>query len=146
MYQAVAIYDLDGNFIGYTILKGGTEKLQTTNLWTEAQVSDLKVQLQRLNANVDIRSHWPQVQDPDVQALLNDPNWEPVPLDEVEVVDDDASTFVWDVPPSDEDPFGQMNEAASNIVYKTIMAPSSAGTVARIRKACEIVARARAGA
>lgn len=148
-FEAVAIYNLDGQFLGYGIRNTdeGVTKLHSANLWrdTEADKADLREQLGRLNANVDIRAYWPQVQDPDVQSLLNDPTFEPLKLSPIEVVDEDASVFIWHQEPDHQtgDP-GIMDQDNSVIIYKTVQAPAPVEVKRRIMKASEIVARARA--
>jgi hypothetical protein len=148
-FEAVAIYNLDGQFLGYGIRNTdeGVTKLHSANLWrdTEEDKIDLREQLGRLNANVDIRAFWPQVQDPDVQSILSDPTFEPLKLSPVEVVDEDASVFIWhqEPDPMTGDP-GIMDRENSIIINKTVQAPAPVEVKQRIMKACEIVARARA--
>lgn len=144
-YQAVSVYSLEGEFLGYTIKQVGVDKLLNNNLWAEADVPDLKAQLQRLNEQGDIRQFWPNVRDPEVQALINDDNWEPLEKSPVQVTDEENSVFVWIEEPSDESP-GIMDTENSIIVTKTVLAPAPAHVSARIKKACEVVARRRAGA
>lgn len=142
MYEAVMIYDNNG-FVGYTIRKKGVDKLHTMNLWTQEDIEDLKQQISTLNSSADIRNFWPDVRDPEVQILLNDPFWEPAPLTETQVIDEEASNLVL----GETDPLtleAPLLESESNIVYKTILVPSPAGTTARVRKACEVVAVRRA--
>lgn len=145
-YASVVIYDMDGNFLGYSIRQDGVDKLHNNNLWTESadDVADLKAQLARLNDSTAIQAYWPDVRDPEVQTILDDPNFEPLTLSPVEVVDHDSSVFIWIEEPNDENPYGKMDEKASVILYKNEMAPSPVGVQARIKKACEIVARQRA--
>lgn len=149
-FEAVAVYDLDGGFIGYGVRKNepGIFKLHTQNLWSETRedVAALQSQLTLLNADVDIRAHWPRYEDPEVQALLADENFEPVQYEPAEVVDDEKSIYVWIEPPSDENPYGKMDEDKSVIVTKVISAPTPASMSNRRRKAMEVVARRRAGA
>jgi hypothetical protein len=144
-YIAVSIYDLDGSFLGYGIKQEGVDKLLNNNLWTESpeDVSDLKAQLSRLNEAVDIRAYWPNVRDPEVQELVNNPNWEPLEYSPVEVVDEENSIQIWEKEPDNEQP-GILDHEASVIVYKHVMAPAPAHVQARIKKACETVARRRA--
>jgi hypothetical protein len=144
-YQAVSIYTLDGAFLGYGLKQDGVDKLHNNNLWTDSaeDVEDLKAQLGRLNDAVDIRAYWPDVRDEEVQAILNDPEFEPLKLSAVEVVDEENSLFIWIEEPSDTSP-GQMDPDASIIAYKFVDAPAPTDVQARIKKACEIVARRRA--
>jgi hypothetical protein len=148
-YSAVSIYDLDGNFLGYSIKQTGVDKLLNNNLWSERpeDVEDLKAQLARLNDAVDIRAYWPDVRDPEVQELVNNPDWEPLVLSPVEVMDEENSIQIWEQEPNLEtgEP-GILDRDASIIVFKNVMAPAPAHVQARIKKACEIVARRRANA
>lgn len=147
-FRTVFVYDSEGQFLGYSIKKDGANKLHTANLWadTPADKADLQDQLSRLVDNVDVRAFWPQVQDPAVQALLADDSFEPLALSPVEVVDEDKSVFVWIEEPNDENPYGKMDEDRSIIVNKIEMAPAPAHVTARVKKACEVVARTRAEA
>lgn len=144
-YQAVGIYTLNGDFLGYGINQEGIAKLLNNNLWQETpkDIKDLREQLARLNDAIDIRAYWPDVRDPEVQALTEDPEWEPLKLSPVEVVDEANSLFIWDEEPTDETP-GLLDTDASVIVYKYEQAPAPTDVQARIKKACEIVARKRA--
>src|SRR4051812_13297870 len=143
-YEAVSVYNLDGDFLGYSIKNQAVDKLHNNNLWAESDVDDLKAQLVRLNDETAILAYWPDIRDPEVEALLNDPNFEPLTLSAVEVVDEDNSVFVWITEPTDEDPFGEMDRDASVLVYKNIMAPAPVDVHRRNKKAQEIVARKRA--
>lgn len=144
-YEIVYVYHGDGSFLGATIYQQGAKKLHTANFWPEGEQGDLATQIDTLNNAVDIRAYWPDVRDPEVQALVNDPAWNPLELSPVEVVDEENSQFVWIEEPNDENPYGRMDEDASTIVHKIAMVPSSAAATARIRKACETVASRRAG-
>jgi len=146
-FETVYVYNGDGKFLGVSIYQPGAQKLQTANLWTDSEEDrkDFAAQLERLNANVDIRAYWPDVRDPEVQVLLEDETFVPLTLSPAQIVDDEKSVIVWDEEPSDENPFGRMNEDLSIIVEKTVMAPSPVEVQARVKKACEVVARERAG-
>lgn len=76
-YRAALIYDQEGNFVGYGILSP-SGKLKSINIWTEDEKPDFSQQISALNASVAVTAHWPQLDDPDVQALLDDPNWRPI--------------------------------------------------------------------
>lgn len=146
-YRTVLVYAADDSatFLGYSIKQDGVDKLYNNNLWSQDDIEDHKEQVQRLNAATDIRQFWPDVRDPEVQELVNNPDWEPLEYSPIEVVDEDNSVFVWDLEPSDMHP-GVMNQDESVILYKTVQAPAPAHVHARIKKACEIVARERANA
>jgi hypothetical protein len=145
-FKTVFVYDSESNFLGFSILKEGAQKLHTANLWqdTPEEVKDLKLQLDRLNDDYDVRNYWPDVREPEVQALLNDPTFEPLKLHPVEVVDDEKSVYVWIEEPNDENPYGKADPELSVIVYKNEYAPAPVEVQARVKKACEIVARNRA--
>jgi hypothetical protein len=144
-FETVYVYNNDGAFLGYGIKNSASQKLHTMNLWTEDQIDNLEDQLQRLNERTGILAHWPMLGDPEVQVLLNDPTWEPVANEPVEIVDEDKSTFVWIRKPDlANGDVGEMNEDASDIVFKTVMEPPPVLVQARIKKAQEIVATRRA--
>lgn len=150
MYAPLALYDLDGHFLAYTIAKTDSDgtllKLHTTNIWAQEDSGDLTAQLERLNDQGDILAFWPDVRDPEVQALLNDPTWEPAQLFPIEVPDENLCVYFYHDPPREEDGFpGTIDEENSIIVMKTVMAPSSAATMNRVKLACETIARRRKG-
>lgn len=139
-YEQALVYDAEGNFRGYTVLHNigeGQAKLQTQNLWTEEETAQFTEQLDRLNGQVATLAHWPRRDDPEVLALLQDPNWEPPELEPSEEVDEDQSYIV-----RKED--DSIDYAASVIIPKTVMVPSRVGVQARVRKALETVAERRA--
>lgn len=119
-FDVVYVYDGEGNFLGSTIYKEGSKKLHTANLWQETpeDVEDLNAQLTRVREEEGIRINWPDSEDPDVKALLDDPGWEEVPHD-IRVWKDDGS-----------------------LEYTHVQDPVKVAM--RIHKACETVARERA--
>lgn len=143
------IYTVEGDepiFLGYTIKNSEAPKLQTTNLWSDAEEAQLDEQIERLNHKVGILAYWPDPRDPEVRQYTDDPNWEPVAPEPVEVVDEENSIFIWNrLPNLDEGDVGQMDEDASTLVYKYVMLPPQVLLQARVKKAQEIVARRRAG-
>lgn len=146
-FDTVVVYSLDGDFLGYTIRKHGAKKLHTMNLWgdTDEDKADLIGQITTLREAVNINNFWPDVRDIDVQGLLDDPEFEPVPMTTQTVIDENLSNLAF----GPEDPLTLVKpllEEESDIVYKDIDVPSPVGIQARIRKACEIVAVARAEA
>lgn len=155
-FVPVAIYDYNsGAFLGYGIKDDRAVKLQSANLWKDGEEQSLNDQLRRLNNQVDINKHWPHPQDPDVQKLLNDPNFFPIEYEEAEVVDDEKSNYVWKME-SETDEHGnetgrmvqgsELDEEASTIVTKMGKVPKRpTDIVVRIKKASEQVARQRAG-
>lgn len=149
-YAAVAIYDLSGDFLGYAIRDTRTtNKLQSLNLWKEGQEGGLNSQLGRLNEQAALKDHWPSLKDPEVQALLQDPSFEPIEYEEQEAVDEEKSHYVYKQIAGTEGEWidGDVDEEASTIVIKTVSVPKRpTDAMLRIKKACEIVARRRAGA
>ena len=87
------IYDINGNFRGYTILRG--DKLASTNIWPEADLKDLQQQISRLNEDAGIKQFWPNTRDPEVQTLLNDPAFMPYETTTEQVVDEKNSYYCW---------------------------------------------------
>lgn len=148
-FEVVYVYDANGTNRGATILQQGANKLHTLNLWdinNPEDAADLREQLGRLVDNTDVRAFWPDVRDADVQALLNNSEWEPLTLSPAEVMDEENSVIVWQEEPSDENPYGRMDSDLSVIVNKTVMIPSPAEVKRRTMKACEVIARSRANA
>ncbi len=144
-FTTAFVYDGDGQFLGFSIYKKGAQKLHTANLWQEEDLEDLKQQLARLVDDLDVRAYWPDVRDPEVVALLDDSTWEPLELHPIEVDDEENSVIVWKIEPSEEYPHGIIDRTLSVIATKIVMAPAPVEVQARVKKACEIVARARAG-
>lgn len=153
-YVMALVYDAEGNFRGYTTLNHETSKLKSTNLWTEEELPKLQEQLDRLNVGGALTAHWPNLNDPEVAALLNDPNWEPLETHVVDVVDDDRSHYVWTQVsqidafgnPTGEMVNGELDETASVIAYKKARVPvRPIDAQIRTKKAQETVARRRAG-
>ena len=143
-FSAVQVHDLEGKFLGFAILKEGTDRLHSTNVWAEADADDLRAQLDRLNDQRAVLAFWPDVRDPEVQELVGNPDWEPLALSPVEIVDEEKSVYVWIEEPSEENPFGRADPDLSVVVHKTVMAPAPTDVQQRVKKACEIVARKRA--
>lgn len=157
-YRALLVYDDQANFIGYVINKTGTLGLKGSNIFGPEDQEDLADQLRRLNEDVDIRAHWPRLDDPDVQKLLQDESWEPIEMKWAEAVDEENSFFVYGPAPIDpetgeplidiqtgEPSKGQLDKEASVIATKKVLVPKHPSDVAvRNKKAMELVARARA--
>jgi hypothetical protein len=158
MFERVLIYTEDGTFLGSSIRRQGAIKLYTQNYWTEQEEPLFQQQLNDLNRNQAIRGVWPDARDPEVQQLLNDPNFYPVELHEIEVIDEDNSYLVWEQVPAVDDsgaalvPLQLVNgenldEKASVIVHKNILAPVRPSEVLeRTQKACAAIAEKRSGA
>lgn len=151
-YFAVAVYTLEGDFIGYAIK--GPLKLQSTNLYTEREHGQLNARLNELNVDVDLKLYWPNPKDPAVLQILADERFMPLEYVEAEVVDEDRSYYVWEmVNEVDEhgNPTGQqvqgenLDKTASVINYKLAKVPKNpSDMMLRIKAACEVVARDRA--
>lgn len=150
MHTPLALYDLEGEFLGWVIGKraeNGNWTLHNDRVWTEADQDDFSEQIARLNDQGNVLAYWPDARDPEVQALLADESWEPVDRIPTEVPDNEKSVFIYREPPREEDGFpGSVDEENSIIVMKTVMVPSPADTLARVKKACELIARKRANA
>jgi hypothetical protein len=153
-YVPALVYDSEGNFRGYTTLNHESNKLKSTNLWTEAELPKLHEQLERLNVDTRLKGVWPRTDDPDVVALLQDRSWMPYETKMAEVVDDERSHYVYHQEP-EVDSFGNetgrminghLDEAASVIRFKVAEVPSNPIDIQiRTKKAQETVARRRAG-
>lgn len=153
-YNAVAVYSLEGAFLGYAIKNDTVPKLQSTNLYAENEQDKLSLQLGRLNENLDLTSVWPDARDPEVQRLLADPDFMPLEMIEDDVVDDENSYYVYEQEPELDPATGQptgriidghLNREASVLVYKRMLVPKRPSDVMeRTKKACEIIARKRA--
>jgi len=98
-YNPVAVYAMDGSFLGYGIKNDSAPKLQSPNLYTEAEQDKLALQLGRLNENLDLSAVWPDARDPDVQRVLADSSFMPLEMIEDEVVDDENSYYVYEQEP-----------------------------------------------
>jgi hypothetical protein len=151
-YQSVLIYTQDGTFVGYSIL--GPNKLQTTNLYPEAEVLALETRISELNGDVNLKAHWPSPHDPEVLAILADETFMPLQYIQAEIVDEDRSYYVYEQV-AGEDEQGNaiwvdgdnIDEGASVVQYKTAMIPKNpSDQMLRIKGASEIVARRRASA
>ena len=153
-YVPVAIYDLQGQFRGYSILNHEANKLKTTNVWTEAEQQQLQTQLDRLNTDSTLKAHWPALNDPEVAALLNDRTWEPIETRIADVVDDEHSFYVFEQVP-ELDRFGNetgrmvngdIDRDASVLAFKKAEIPvRPIDAQIRTKKAQELIARKRAG-
>lgn len=148
IYAQVAVYDMEANFVGYAIHKQGLLKLQSGNLWAEEERPALQEQLDRLNGDVKIRRQWPRSDDPEVQALLNDPTWMPLETHVTDVIDDENSYYVWTEADENGKPTqaSELDEQASVIAYKKARVPvRPVDAQVRTKAAHETVARRRAG-
>src|ERR1039458_9459768 len=61
-YTHVLIYTPEGECLGYGIRKPAPAlQLKSVNIWTEEEQGDVQEQLNRLNADVSLRTHWPKL-------------------------------------------------------------------------------------
>lgn len=147
--RAVAVYTLgdQAEFVGYAIQKNCEDprvhKLTSVNLWTDDETDDLRAQLARLNDQSEVLKFWPDYRDPEVLAILANPNFMPIQYEDADVVDEAKSIIVWLEEPREGLPYGRMDEDNSVIVTKTEKAPTPASQQARTKGAQEIVARRR---
>lgn len=143
-YRHVAVFELDGTFIGFAIKEENNKTLQSTHLYPEdGGTADLTKRLAELNDSQAILGAWPDARDPEVQALVNDPSFEPIEMIKQEVVDENESYIVY-VKDADGEDTMEINDNASVIRYREAMIPARPSDVfARTKTACEIVARRR---
>lgn len=143
-YRHVAVFDLDGSFVGYSIIEDGALKLQSAHLYSEEEGEDLAKRIAELNESQAVTSAWPDARDPEVQALVNDPSFEPIEMVKQDVVDEDNSYIVYLKDAEGENTM-EIDEDASVVHYKEAMVPARPSDFfARTKKACEVVARRRA--
>src|SRR5258708_1993357 len=103
-YIACLVYDQSGEFQGYCIRKEGVVKLQSTNLYLESEIAELDVQLGRLNEDAGLKAHWPSPKDPDVVAILDNPDFMPLEYADQQVIDEANSYIVYqEVAGTDDD-------------------------------------------
>jgi hypothetical protein len=135
---------LDGQFLGYSIKQDRVNRLQSTHLYAEAEEQELAKRLQELNEKQAITSVWPDARDPEVQALVNDPSFEPIEMTEEEVMDTENSYIVYLKDAEGEDTF-DIDQEASVLKYKTAKVPlRPSDYMKRTKTACETIARQRA--
>lgn len=143
MYSHVAVFELDGTFLGYAVKEANNRTLQSTHLYSEDDSEILAKRIADLNDSQAILGTWPDARDPEVQALVNDPSFEPVEMTDGEVVDIDNSYMVYLKDADGEDTF-EIDRQASVLKYKVIKVPARPSDVmVRIKKGCEVVARRR---
>jgi hypothetical protein len=144
-YNHVAVFELDGQFLGYAVKEANNRTLQSTHLYAEEEGEDLAKRIAELNESQSILCVWPDARDPEVQALVNDPSFEPIEMSEEEVVDNDNSYIIYLKDAEGQDTF-EIDQEASVLKYKIAKVPVRPSDVmARTKSACEVVARRRAG-
>jgi hypothetical protein len=145
MYRNVAVFTMEGDLIGFAIKEDGAEKLQSTHIYPEDAAEDLSKRLTELNSDQDLQAVWPDANDPEVQALVNDKSFEPVEMVWEDVVDMDNSYLVPMTNIHGEELPGVWDDQASVVVMKKAEVPKDPSAYfARTKKACEVVARRRA--
>lgn len=145
-YSAVLIYSSEGDFLGYGIRKPEPSlQLKSVNIWSEEERADLERQTQRLNGDIELKAHWPKVDDPEVLKLIQDPNWEPIEMEEVQEVDEENSLYIPALNAAGAQT-GEIDWEASVIAHLPArMAPvRPIEAQARTKKAQETVAQQRA--
>lgn len=160
-FEPLAIYTMQGQFVGYAIKDPKVSKLQSTNVYLEGEEAKLNERIAELNEKGDLTAVWPHPQDPEVKSLLDNPEFCPINYVERDVVDDDKSLYVYKQEQETDEmgnPVfdiitgqpkmiqGDIDPMASVLVYKKAMVPEKpTDHMFRIKKACEAVARKRAG-
>lgn len=143
MYKHAAVFELDGQFLGYVIKEANNRTLQSTHLYSEEESEDLAKRIAELNESQTVLAAWPDARDPDVQALVNDSSFEPIEMSDEEVMDVDQSYIVYLKDAEGEDTF-EIDREASVLKYKIAQVPVRPSDVmARTKQACEVVARRR---
>jgi hypothetical protein len=143
MYRHVVVFDLEGQCLGYSIIEDGALKLQSTHLYSEEEGGDLAKRIAELNESQAVTSAWPDARDPEVQALVNDPSFEPIEMTDEEVVDTDNSYIIYLKDAEGEDTF-DIDQEASVLKYKIAKVPlRPSDYMRRTKTACETIARRR---
>lgn len=143
MYGHVAVFELDGTFVGYAVKEENNRTLQSTHLYREDEGEALAKRVAELNESQRVLGTWPDARDPDVVALVNNPNFEPIEYVENEVIDMDKSYLVYLKDADGEDTL-EVDPEASVVVYRTAKVPARPSDYfERTKKACETVARQR---
>lgn len=119
-YVIAKILTLDDEELGYVVAKEGTAKLEDSNIWLEGE--GVEEHVAKLNDLILLKQHWPDARDPEVVALTNDPAFEPLVFAEQELYD----------------------EASGETAHINAL-ENPAQPMERYNKACEIIARRRAG-
>lgn len=147
-YTLGYIYDTDGSFVGATIVKElptGDLTLQSAQLWSDEELDKIDANIASLNRSEKLSTFWPRRDDPDVQTLISDPEWEPIEMEPQAVPDPENSTYVYRRDPHTGDETSMLDLEASSFSYKQEMMPKDdTAPSMRIRKAQEIVAERRA--
>lgn len=157
----------DGDLVGYAVRKSGTLRLDSLAIYKPEEFDEIQAVVAKHNEAALIREHWPTPNDPEVQEILNRPDFEPVRYEDVEVPDLENSeiAYVQGVAPNEESynnaiahgsfsPEGYVigtdgqpviDYPNSTIVTKVEKQPVRVDGHSRLDAACEVVARERAG-
>lgn len=87
-YVIAKIATLDDEDLGYVVVKEGTAKLEDSNIWLEGE--GIEEHVAKLNDLVLLKEHWPDARNPEVQELVNNPEFEPLVFTEQEVYDENS--------------------------------------------------------
>lgn len=77
MYEIVELLDAAENTVGYAIRKEGTLKLDSLNIYAPEEYDKLLVEVKNRRERALLTQHWPDPNEPEVQALVEDPNFDP---------------------------------------------------------------------
>lgn len=143
---------------GFVIRHEESDKLESVWILTADEAQE---QADQINFQAKLAEHLPNAHDPEVQALVNDPDFSPVEYEDVEVPDYERSNIVYVTKPGrkiiadgevafapDEikyDDTGQpvINWQASDVVTKIEKQPKRVSGLGRIGAAVEQVAHKR---
>lgn len=142
-YELAVVATQNGLVIGYAIKKTGLPKFESVNIYQPDEVGEARDDIRDLNKRAALREFWPTPDDLEVQALINDPDFCPVEYDEVDTIDMENSTLVYDEVPSLETGGPSINWPASEVVYKKEFQPKRTQEKSRIELASQHVAHAR---
>lgn len=145
MYEALQIYDLEGEFVGWIVVKRlqGNLKIDGSNLYGLDEFGEVVERVNQQNRAIAIKANWPEQNDPEVIKLLQDPSFEPSEAKYSSSVIDEANSDL--ITYMDAENYEQIDWEASNVVYKNIQLDSPVSSVQRIHRAQETIARKRAG-
>jgi hypothetical protein len=85
-FELLKVTDFDDIERGYVVARIGTEKLEDTNLWPE--LNEARDHVTEANNLALLRQFWPNPNEPEVQDLINDPDFSPLKYHEVEEIAD----------------------------------------------------------
>lgn len=148
-FEILTVHNFDGDHQGYVVRKIGTEKLEDTNLWSE--LGEVREHVTDANNLALLRQYWPNPNEPEVVALIEDPDFFPLEYEEVEDIADyeelgeqvqrnevrlvlDEDTGAHSIHPNDK-------HKVRTIKKQELKDPSQ--PMQRFHKACEAVAQDR---